>query len=88
MRVHPKKIVAYSGSKVNVTCLVEGNPVPLVTWKKAYGTQRGTTITTKAGKILSILNVGDQDVGYYICSAKNSEGSSSDAFSLYVTGKF
>ena len=49
---------------------------------------RGTVKTTLVGTTLSISNVRKQDVGYYIRSAKNSVGSSSDTFSLSVTGRF
>ena len=85
--MHPKQAEVISGSRINITCKVKGNPAPLVTWKKSYGALRGTVKKIQAGTTLSISDVRKQDVGYYICSAKNSVGSSSDTFILSVTGK-
>ena len=86
--MRPKQIAAITGSWINVTCTAEGNPAPLTIWRKSYGALRGTVKTTLVGTTLSISDVRKQDVGYYICSAKNSVGSSSDTFSLSVTGRF
>ena len=85
--MRPTQIAAVTGSRINVTCKAEGNPSPMVTWRKSYGVLRGNVKTTLVGTTLSISDVKKQDIGYYICSARNSVGTSSDIFILSVTGK-
>lgn len=74
--VEPYDLEAFPGSKIEIPCKGEGEPIPQVKWKKD-----GRTITTgairyriSASGSLFITNVTDADTGRYECSLSNEFG--------------
>jgi hypothetical protein len=72
---------------VILTCLIEGNPVPTVTWslngKILQTTQESTTKSS-----LMVDSARCNNTGNYTCTANNSIGNSEKQLMLYVTCEY
>ena len=69
------------------SCLLEGNPAPIVTWSlngKILQTTEGST--TKSSFIVDSARCNT--TGRYICTASNVIGKSTKQLMLYVTCKY
>ena len=76
----------YAKTGQNVTlpkCHVTGFPVPVVTWRKIPGSIPKDR-TVQYGGLLTVGVVGKQDIGSYVCHAKNSLGEASAGTSLVI----
>lgn len=80
--------IAQLGRNVRLPCPIEGDPPPLLLWKKD-----GRNINAGWGRYriwhrgLKIKNVEAKDAGVYVCQAANGFGSVSLNFTLTVIGK-
>ncbi|KAJ7304068.1 hypothetical protein JRQ81_011590 [Phrynocephalus forsythii] len=66
------QITVEKGDAVVLHCVVEGNPLPNMTWVKTL--QPSGTLRLTSGNELRLLNVTTQDAGEYKCVAQNTEG--------------
>ena len=76
----------YAKTGQNVTlpkCHVTGFPVPVVTWRKPAGPLNKDR-TVQYGGLLIVGLVAKQDIGSYVCHAKNVLGETSAVTSLFV----
>ena len=87
---HPQNKTRIEGDNVTLSCNVDGNPVPTISW-----TRDGSPVNTSARisfsadkKQLTITNVNRTDRGEYRCVASNRVGSdTSNAADLVVQCK-
>lgn len=83
---HDKTIL--SGKTVQFDCLVGGDPMPHILWRKDDGHMPvGRADIQEEDKSLVIKNVGPSDEGLYICEAQNSVGQISAKAHLTVHGE-
>lgn len=84
-------MLARCGSDATLRCLIDGDPRPDVIWehKNVQIAAGGRYVLSEDGKayLLTITGVTVQDVGQYICKAKNSVGETYAAASLKVEGE-
>ena len=73
---HPQNTTTIEGNNVTLSCNVDGNPVPTISW-----TRHGSPVSASGGisisddkKQLTITNVKRTDNGNYRCVANNSLG--------------
>ena len=91
--VHPQNRTRIEGDNVTLSCNVDGNPVPAVSWTRNgfhVETNSNSRISFSEGnKQLTITNVKRTDNGNYLCVANNSLGNAtSDAAKLDVQCKY
>ena len=67
-------------------CLVEGFPLPEVTWLKDGEALANLRRYEVLGEILVIRDVRVTDMGEYLCVASNPLGEDSRQFNLSLTG--
>lgn len=74
--VEPYDLETFPGSKIEIPCKGEGEPTPLVKWKKDGRTLTAGAIRYRisASGSLFITNVTDADTGRYECSLSNVYG--------------
>ena len=74
-----------AGSPITLTCSVEGNPKPTVTWsfRKAEGVVEGRGQDHQ----LVFSSVSQSEAGRYDCEAQNSEGNQSATVQVTVHGE-
>lgn len=80
------------GKNVSLKCLISGEPVPEVTWRK-NGLVIGQMFDFKQTYIdgLAVLEINKcctQDSGHYECLATNEKGEITTSCCLTVNGKF
>ena len=88
---HPQNKTRIEGDNVTLSCDVDGNPVPTISW-----TRGGSPVDTSARisftadeKQLTITNVSRTDSGEYRCVASNMVGNdTSNAADLDVQCKY
>ena len=68
------------GDDVLLHCDANGDPIPLVTWKKDGQILQQSNTTTS----ILITNIELRDAGTYVCTAKNSSGSFSQSILVRV----
>uniref|UniRef100_A0A671TZJ3 Ig-like domain-containing protein n=1 Tax=Sparus aurata TaxID=8175 RepID=A0A671TZJ3_SPAAU len=80
--VTPDSVLEMAGSPITLTCSVEGNPKPTVTWsfRKAEGVSEGRGQDHQ----LVFSSVSQSEAGRYDCEARNSEGNHSAAVQVTV----
>ena len=62
----------FLGSSVSLTCPIDGNPEPSITWYKGAGVN-----VLFSGKVLNFPQTKSNDTGCYTCSASNLLGTNS-----------
>ncbi|XP_023328691.1 protein amalgam [Eurytemora carolleeae] len=70
------------GERLELSCTVHGYPVPTVHWSKQGP---GSSIST--GTTLVVHEVKEDDTGLYTCTARSSEGQSTDTVSVLILYK-
>jgi len=77
---HPKdgKFVVRAGSTITLGCRAEGNPRPVISWRKERS-QLPTGKSIVEGNSILIQNVGREDTGRYLCVADNGVGKQASA---------
>ncbi|KAJ3584451.1 hypothetical protein NHX12_014946, partial [Muraenolepis orangiensis] len=89
---YPRPVVAQCGTNATLRCQIGGDPRPEVVWerKNVQILSEGRHEISEDGKayLLTIYGVTAQDVGQYICKARNSIGETYAAASLKVEGEF
>lgn len=65
-------------------CKAEGNPKPLVAWRKSGGVLQSSISRTE----LIIQNVSENDAGTYECEVSNSVGTIRHTVEVTIKGKF
>ncbi|KAM3857112.1 obscurin-like protein 1a [Diretmus argenteus] len=87
---YPRPVVAQCGTDATLKCQIGGDPRPDVVWerKNVQISSEGRYKISEEGKsyLLTIAGVTPQDVGQYICKARNSIGETCAAASLKVEG--
>ncbi|CAL8307260.1 unnamed protein product [Merluccius merluccius] len=87
---YPRPVVAQCGANATLKCQIGGDPRPDVVWerKNVQILSEGRYEISEDGKayLLTICGVTLQDVGQYICKARNSIGETYAAASLKVEG--
>ena len=73
------------GKTVTLTCVVSGNPGPLVRWTKTNGRLPAGVMVQ--GGVLKIASANVEDSGTYRCSAHNSLGFVHADIQVFVQGK-
>ncbi|XP_055943882.1 roundabout homolog 1-like isoform X1 [Argiope bruennichi] len=76
-------IHAGEGTNVNISCIVRGEPVPSMMWKKADGQtihsdDHYRVMSNGHHHTLEVLNLQEEDFGRYECLASNSLSSTSE----------
>ncbi|KAG7271277.1 hypothetical protein CRUP_003229 [Coryphaenoides rupestris] len=88
---YPRPMVVQCGSNATLKCQIGGDPRPDVVWerKNIQILSEGRYKISEDGKayLLTICGVTPQDVGQYICKARNSIGETYAAASLKVEGE-
>jgi len=77
------KVTIVEGNVLYLFCESEGNPTPLVTWRKD-----GRVLQKGKGKTeLIIQDVSENDAGIYECKVSNSVGTKSYTVEVTIKGK-
>ncbi|XP_039998072.1 obscurin-like protein 1a [Xiphias gladius] len=88
---YPRPVVAQCGTDATLRCQIDGDPHPDVIWerKNVQILSEGRYKLSEEGKayLLTITGVTQEDVGQYICKARNSIGETYAAASLKVEGE-
>ena len=77
------EVLAVGKQDVSIACSASGQPHPIVTWSKAFGTLPMDRTKAIDGT-LTIYNVTKKDRGTYICRAVNILGSVADIVQLVI----
>ena len=72
----PSSVIVEEGENVTLECKATGQPMPTVSWRKAFGNLQRERIAVIDGNV-SIASVTKADGGTYACSAKNLLGEDS-----------
>ena len=72
----PSSVIVEDGENVTLVCKATGQPIPTVSWQKAFGNLPKEKIAMIDGNV-SIVSVTQADGGTYACSAKNLLGEDS-----------
>uniref|UniRef100_A0A8C3GPV7 Contactin 6 n=1 Tax=Cairina moschata TaxID=8855 RepID=A0A8C3GPV7_CAIMO len=81
----PETTYAAKGSSVNLECFALGNPVPSISWKRSDGKSLTKKIKHDQTKgVLEILDVQQEDEGFYECVAGNIRGRNIARGQLFV----
>ena len=75
-----RTLAVEEGDDVPLDCDANGDPIPLVTWRKD-GTMLHRSNTTTS---ILITNIELRDAGTYVCTAKNRAGSVSQSILVRV----
>lgn len=79
------------GGRAELECQVTSNPPATVTWFYELGSvirsvTTGGRFTISPADVLTIIDVQETDVGYYVCSAQNAFGTNTTAGRLQIGG--
>ena len=77
IRQKPSSVIIEEGENVNLVCKATGLPVPTVSWRKAFVGHLPRGKTTVIDGNMTIFSVTKEDMGAYLCSAKNLLGEDS-----------
>ncbi|XP_056400101.1 roundabout homolog 4 isoform X2 [Hyla sarda] len=80
----PVDKVEEPGSTVQLTCVVQGNPKPIVQWSKVQGALPIGRYAITNENTLCLQRVTVQDSGTYVCTARNKNGAVSASAQLVV----
>lgn len=76
----PSNITTIAGTTVALICIVDGKPMPKITWSRKDGLKiRKDNVEIIAGGNLRLANIRPSDNGTYICTAVSSNGQSVSA---------
>ncbi|XP_022095889.1 roundabout homolog 2-like [Acanthaster planci] len=78
------RIIAAPGDNVNLHCVVEGDPIPSVTWRRRDADMPKGRFQIHEDNTLHISQVVQEDEGSYICRAENSWGTEALTITLEV----
>ena len=84
----PKNVSLISGSTLNLTCDVIGDPAPSIYWEKKPSSDVGGAELRNRNATLFIRNVRVEDEGTYKCVVKNRAGNDSSATMVQVKGLY
>ncbi|MGH0186705.1 UNVERIFIED_CONTAM: hypothetical protein FKN15_022814, partial [Acipenser sinensis] len=77
------------GSSVKLECFALGNPVPVITWRRADGAPfTGKVKMNSSNGVLEIPYFQQEDAGAYECTAENSRGKNTARGRLTFYGMF
>ena len=77
------KVTVFEGNVLYLFCEAEGNPKPLVTWRKS-----GRVLQSNISKTeLIIQDVSEDDAGIYECEVLNSVGTLTYTVEVAIKGK-
>ena len=65
----PSNVIKYVGESLSFSCSADGDPTPLVSWKRASGAWVEARMKVLNGT-LRISGLVDADTGTYVCEAK------------------
>ena len=85
--VSPKTLTINEGRSASFQCSVNGNPKPVIKWRKLNSLSQMSPSTVSGGKLF-LKNVAGNDAGKYTCSAVNILGKAHALVQLVVNGKF
>ena len=86
--VQPKDQIVTKGHKASLTCKVQGDPIPVITWYfQDLIIRNSSRYTVSRDGVLVIDSVTDDDSGQYKCVAKNEVGQKSADKNLLVVGE-
>ena len=77
IRQKPSSVIIEEEENVNLVCKATGLPVPTVSWRKAFVGHLPRGKTTVIDGNMTIFSVTKEDMGAYLCSAKNLLGEDS-----------
>ncbi|XP_063003275.1 peroxidasin homolog [Elgaria multicarinata webbii] len=82
----PQDMVAETGQDIEITCAVQGDPQPTITWAKEgiQITESGKFHISREGT-LSVRDLGLADQGRYECVARNTFGFTASTMQLTIT---
>ncbi|XP_045130066.1 basement membrane-specific heparan sulfate proteoglycan core protein-like isoform X13 [Portunus trituberculatus] len=87
IRPGPSPYTVRTGNTVRLECFAEGDPPPTVSWKRLqvnYPTPVQSQSTRSGVTVYTITSVSKADEGTYLCSARNSAGTTDERFQLLV----
>ncbi|XP_073326585.1 cell adhesion molecule L1-like a isoform X2 [Pagrus major] len=76
--------VLLKGETLQLECIPEGYPTPMVKWKKMGDKMAPRSKVDHYGKLLTISAVEERDGGKYMCTAENSAGEAVHYFDVIV----
>eukprot|EP00795_Rhopilema_esculentum_P017573 gene17573-9205_t len=84
--LNSRKVTGTTGFLLEVQCNATGNPVPKLSWKKAYGVLRGKEVLSADQKsnTLTFTNPVSNEAGYYICQGANDNGLATESLFLDI----
>jgi len=77
------KVTIVEGNVLYLFCEAEGNPTPLVTWRKSGRVLQNSISKTE----LIIQDVSENDAGIYECEVSNSVGTMTYTVEVRIKGK-
>lgn len=83
--VFPDEITVKEGHTAVITCEIDGNPLPTVSWNRVGGVLRDNHVIN--GNQLMIVNITEEDEGMYVCIAQNKKGVKQATSILQVESK-
>ncbi|XP_062508530.1 hemicentin-2-like isoform X2 [Corticium candelabrum] len=84
--VPPRKVVVVPDEKIILRCSATGYPKPKVTWTRPiHGLPEGSSVTVNG--TLIIFSIREEDLGQYVCEAKNSLAKKTYSVTLSYRGK-
>ena len=84
--VKPVNQTALEGGRTTFYCAASGNPSPTITWSKLNGNISADRRQEPSPGSLRIVNLQPGDIGIYVCTAQNSEGSITAQAFLRIQG--
>ena len=83
----PAKIVTFTGKTMTLNCSAEGDPQPVISWRREGGQlPRDRTVMTDGS--LTIKDLRKEDEGVYVCVATSSAVSDVEAQTTVVLRKY
>ena len=84
--VSPETQTVTENQTATFYCSASGNPRPVVTWSKVYGSLGEERVSRNDGKLL-ISNASHNDTGKYVCTAISALGKDQKLTNLLVEGE-
>lgn len=86
-------VVIQEGDTAVFQCNIVSNPPSSVSWLYELGSYRRTLnssarVTISPANVLTITDVQETDVGYYVCSAENTFGTNTTTGRLILGGMY
>ena len=84
----PLNQTAVEGTRVTFHCKATGVPTPVISWSRIAAQFPGNRSEEPSPGSLRITGVQPSDDGWYLCTAKNSEGTVTAQAYLQIEGWF